>query len=265
MKSTPAVSANAKKFVINGSREYLRLSQAINRTPISKIQTDLEIELQYPEILKAKYPLVVIVPSSQGIELRDEIKGNQKLEKDIDLLISQSERCSQILKKLSLNPDVEDNFIGTEITFKDYLTEIIRSFEEISEKKFFFETENNKNLIKFQRSIEINYGLRNFIGNANKFSKESILIKLISNEKSTEIHIIDDGPGFPNDIIDKLGEPYIRSSLQDNKSKIGLGLGTFIGKTLIEKNYGKVYFKNISEKKGAFVNIKWLNADLERI
>ena len=198
-------------------------------------------------------------------ELKDELKGNKKLEKDIDLLISQSDRCNEILKKLSMNPHVEDEFISSEATFHDYLSEIIRSYQEISEKKFLLDTEKNKNSISFRRSVEINYGLRNFIGNANKFSKQKIEIKLLSDKKNTEIQICDDGPGFPNDIIDKLGEPYIKSSSQEVKQKIGLGLGTFIGKTLLEKNYGKINFKNISETKGALVNISWLNADLKRI
>ena len=198
-------------------------------------------------------------------ELKEELKGNNKLEKEIDLLISQSDRCNQILKKLSMNPHVEDEFIGSEATFQDYLNEIIRSYQEISEKKFLLDTEKNKNSISFRRSVEINYGLRNFIGNANKFSKQKIEIKLLSDEKNTEIQISDDGPGFPNDIINKLGEPYIKSSSHEVKPKMGLGLGTFIGKTLLEKNYGKINFKNISETKGAFVNISWLNTDLKRI
>jgi len=198
-------------------------------------------------------------------ELKEELQGNNKLEKDIDLLISQSQRCNQILKKLSLNPNIEDEFIDSKITLQDYLSEIIHSFQEMSKKIFFLNTEKNKNSIKFQRSIEINYGLRNFIGNANKFSKQKVEIKLMSNEKNTEIQICDDGPGFPNDIIDKLGEPYIKSSSQETKLQAGLGLGTFIGKTLLEKNYGKINFKNTSEMKGALVNISWLNADLKRI
>ena len=198
-------------------------------------------------------------------ELKEELKGNKKLEKDIDLLISQSDRCNQILKKLSLNPHVEDEFISSEATFQDYLSEIVRSYQEISEKKFLLDTEKNKNSISFRRSVEINYGLRNFIGNANKFSKQKVEIKLLSDEKNTEIQISDDGPGFPNDIINKLGEPYIKSTSQEVRPKIGLGLGTFIGKTLLEKNYGKINFKNTSKVKGALVNISWLNDDLKRI
>ncbi len=71
-------------------------------------------------------------------ELKEELKGNNKLEKEIDLLISQSERCNQILKKLSMTPHLGDEFISFKASFQDYLSEIIRAFQEISKKNFFF-------------------------------------------------------------------------------------------------------------------------------
>ena len=127
--------------------------------------------------------------------------------------------------------------------------------------------DNYNNPINTNKSIEIIYGLRNFIGNANKFSREKIEIFLISDNKLTVIKIRDDGPGFPKDLIDKhrLGEPYIRTTKEDNISKYGLGLGTFIGKTLLEKNYASINFNNLSEKGGAEVSIEWKNKDLNLI
>ena len=55
--------------------------------------------------------------------------------------------------------------------------------------------------------------------------------------KFSEIIIEDDGPGYPKDVINKIGEPYIRKSSNKRMSstKSGLGLGIFIGKTLIGK------------------------------
>ena len=47
----------------------------------------------------------------------------------MELLSSQVERCNQILKKLSLNPNEEDEFIDEDITMKDYLKDIISSFK----------------------------------------------------------------------------------------------------------------------------------------
>ena len=142
-----------------------------------------------------------------------------------------------------------------------------RSYKEISNKEFFINSEHYKNPINTYKSIEIIYGLRNFIGNANKFSRKKIEIFLSSNKKTTNLTIRDDGPGFPKDLIDKhrLGEPYIRTADQENISKYGLGLGTFIGKTLLEKNFANINFKNSLETGGAEVEINWENNDLKRV
>ena len=86
------------------------------------------------------------------------------------------------------------------------------------------------NKIAIQRTPEIIYGLRNFIGNAVKFSKSKVEVKIFSNKSEIIVKIQDDGPGFPEDIIKVLGEPYIKSNEASEKS--GLGLGTFLGKTL---------------------------------
>ena len=200
-------------------------------------------------------------------ELQKEFSTNDKIKKDLDLLLSQTNRCREILKKLSMNPKIDDRFLELNLDFNDYLTEIIRSYEEISDKKFILNIDNHKNPIKTSKSQEIIYGLRNFIGNANKFSKSKIEIFLQSNKKNTEILIKDDGPGFPKDLIEKhrLGEPYIRTADQKNISKYGLGLGTFIGKTLLEKNYANIIFLNSIENGGAEVQIKWENKNLKII
>ena len=101
------------------------------------------------------------------------------------------------------------------------------------------------------------YGLRNFIGNAIKFSKSKVNIFLISCEKEIKIIVNDDGPGFPKDIIEKLGEPYIKSRSFELNSNSGLGLGTFLGKTLLERQNAKLLFKDDKNLGGASVVISW--------
>ena len=210
-------------------------------------------------------PLSTILLTAK--ELQKEFGNNKKINKDIDLLVSQSIRCREILKKLSLNPNVKDEFFDSNVTLNDYVYEIVRSFQAISAKKFIINSEQFKNQVKSYKSSEIIYGLRNFIGNANKFSNEKIEIFLKSNKKETEIIIKDDGPGFPKDLIDKhkLGEPYIRTIDDTNDSKYGLGLGTFIAKTLLEKNFANIIFQNSKKAGGAKVIIKWNNKDLASI
>ena len=81
-------------------------------------------------------------------ELSNSFRGNQDVENDIKLLTEQVERCNQILKKLTINPDVDDEFIDYDLTLSNYLNEIIKSFQNISKKKFFFQNKSKYKSIK---------------------------------------------------------------------------------------------------------------------
>ena len=198
-------------------------------------------------------------------DLLKQFKENDEIKKDLDLLNSQIERCGEILKKLTLNPTIEDNFIDSDLTMVDYINEIIKSFRETSKKSFIINFDQYSNPLSITKSIEIVYGLRNFIGNANKFSNSKVFITIKSDSNITEVTIEDDGEGYPADVLRKIGEPYIKSYKSSIHSKSGLGLGIFIGKTLLEKNYAIILCRNSKTRNGAEVNIKWKNKDLLKI
>jgi two-component system sensor histidine kinase RegB len=198
-------------------------------------------------------------------DLLKQFKDNDAVKKDVNLLVSQIERCSKILEKLTLNPTIEDDFIDKDLSIADYVNEIIKSFKEISKKNFILNLDQNLNPLSITKSIEIVYGLRNFIGNANKFSKSKVFINLKSDNNITEIIIEDDGEGYSKDVLRNIGEPYVRSYKSSIKSKSGLGLGIFIGKTLLEKNYANILCKNSETRSGAEVSIKWRNKDLKNL
>ena len=189
-------------------------------------------------------------------ELKKEIGENKEFSKDIDLLISQTKRCSEILKQISKKQIEEDIFLSS-VKFEDLLEEIIASFKETSSKNIDLIVSDDLNKIDFQRTPEIIYGLRNFIGNAVKFSKSKVNINLKSDQNLIEIKINDDGPGIPEDIFEKIGEPYIKSRSQELSSNSGLGLGTFLGKTLLERQNAKLLFRRHGELGGALVIISW--------
>ncbi len=208
-------------------------------------------------------PLSTIKIISQ--DLLEQLNNNKDLKKDIDLLVSQVDRCNDILKRLSINSTLEDDFIDKDLSLNDYLKEIINSFNEISKKNFIINTEQDTNSFNIKKSIEIIYGIRNFIGNANKYAKNNIYITIKSDSESSEIIIEDDGPGFSKDILAKIGEPYLKSLRPNDNKKSGLGLGIFIGKTLLEKNYAKILFRNSETRGGAEIKIEWINNNLHKI
>jgi two-component system sensor histidine kinase RegB len=244
-------------FGIRFSGESKKRSEALNKLQ-EVISKEYELESLGGQAAAAAHslgtPLATI--SVVAKELKKEIGDNKEISKDIDLLISQIKRCSEILKQISKKQIKEDNFLSS-IKLEDLLEEIIDSFKETSSKEIKLFSDNDENKINIQRSPEIIYGLRNFIGNAVKFSKSEVKIELKSNKNIISIEINDDGPGFPDDIINKIGEPYIKSKSKELSSNSGLGLGTFLGKTLLERQNAKLSFIKNSNLGGASVTIKW--------
>ena len=244
-------------FGIRFAGESKKRSEALNKLQ-EVISKEYELESLGGQAAAAAHslgtPLATI--SVVAKELKKEIGNEQEVSKDIDLLISQTKRCSEILKQISKKQIEEDIFLSS-IKLEDLLEEIINSFKETSSKEIELVSENDKNKINIERTPEIIYGLRNFIGNAVKFSKSHVKIDLISDEKKIEIKINDDGPGIPEDIIKKIGEPYIKSKSNELNSNAGLGLGTFLGKTLLERQGANLIFRRNSDLGGALVIINW--------
>ena len=193
-------------------------------------------------------------------ELKKEIINNKEFKDDVETILEQAKKCGDILKKISQNQIVDDEYVKN-ITLQDLLFEITKSFESITEKNLNLNLENAKKRIPIKRSAELTYGIRNFVGNAVKFSKKNININLVGNNQTTTLQISDDGPGFPEDIYKIIGEPYISTKSKKLKSKAGLGLGTFIGKTLLERKKANIEFLK-SNNGGALVEISWNNKDL---
>ncbi len=244
-------------FGIRFAGETKKRSEALNKLQ-EVISKEYELESLGGQAAAAAHslgtPLATI--SVVARELKKELGSEKEYSKDIDLLISQTKRCSEILKKISQKKIEEDNFLSS-IKFEDLIQEIIDSFEETSSKHIDFITDSDTNKIAIQRTPEMIYGLRNFIGNAVKFSKSRVKINLNSNQKIIEIKINDDGPGIPEDIIEKIGEPYIKSKSQELSSNSGLGLGSFLGKTLLERQGAKLLFRRNSDLGGALVILTW--------
>ena len=244
-------------FGIRFAGETKKRSEAFNRLQ-EVISKEYELESLGGQAAAAAHSLGTPLSTISVVakELKKEIGDNTEYSKDIDLLISQTKRCSEILKKISRKQIEGDQFISS-VKIENLVDEIINSFRETSSKEINLICKEDENKIDLQRTPEIIYGLRNFIGNAVKFSKTKVMIYLKSGAKNISINVVDDGPGFPDDIKNILGEPYIKSKSKAVSLNSGLGLGTFLGKTLLEKQGAKLFFSSDKKLGGASVLISW--------
>ncbi|WP_291838901.1 ActS/PrrB/RegB family redox-sensitive histidine kinase [Brevundimonas sp.] len=197
---------------------------------------------------------------------------------DAALILQQAERCRDILKRLSQQPE-EGGIAFAEVGLKALLEEVVephRGFDlafEVSVR-----TASGEKPPRVRRLPEVIHGLSTLVENAADFAADKVRVRALVDAGFIEIEVVDDGPGFPADILPRLGEPYVTSRPQGKarralaaqiaasvaaaapgrKSKKaaaaiaapapeeiapsqgGMGLGFFIARTLLERTGGKV-------------------------
>jgi two-component system, sensor histidine kinase RegB len=118
----------------------------------------------------------------------------------------------------------------------------------------------------FERNPAITYGLGNLIENAADFATTRVDVEARWSASDITITVRDDGPGFSQDIIDRLGDPFVTSrkgygpgdSGDAAGRHEGMGLGFFIAKTLLERSGAQVALANRTyPDHGASVRISW--------
>ncbi|MEL7049161.1 MAG: ActS/PrrB/RegB family redox-sensitive histidine kinase, partial [Pseudomonadota bacterium] len=212
-------------------------------------------------------PLSTIVLVTK--ELENERSTDAGLVEDMQLLRSQAERCREILQKLTRSPDAQDLMHAT-LSVRELIDEASAPYRDrhvlLSVKanaaRGAAEGEDPIPEPIGERQPGLIFGLGNLIENAVSFANTRVDVIANWDEDTVNLTISDDGPGFPNELMDSLGDPYVttRSAAQARRRTDagGLGLGFFIAKTLLERSGATVELDNeVLPKTGAIVKISW--------
>ena len=185
-------------------------------------------------------------------ELARELKDTPEYAEDLELLRAQADRCREILRDLSeggrsdahiriapIAAVIEEAALPHRDRGKDLVIRVNGAPAET--------VQDGQPAIR--RGPEVIHGLRNLIQNAVDFATSAVWIDVAEDETQLRISVGDDGPGFRNDVLSLLGDPYVttrgRSRAPDGEGGYqGMGLGLFIAKTLLERTGARLSFVN---------------------
>lgn len=189
-------------------------------------------------------------------EMQRTMGDDPRFHEDVALLRSQSERCREILKRLtSLSGESEAHLARLPLT--SLIEEVTAPHREFGIAITLDPGERSGPEPVGRRNPGVLYGLGNLIENAVDFAKSEVHVAWSWNDQAIRLSVRDDGPGFPPDIIDRIGEPYV-STRQGAEPGGGLGLGLFIAKTLLERSGATVSLANRpTPEHGAVVHVVW--------
>lgn len=195
-------------------------------------------------------------------EMERELKPDDRMREDVLLLRSQSERCRDILRRLtSLSADNEEHM--RVLPLSSLVEEVMAPHRDFGVKLELVEKSGRAGEPVGNRNPGILYGLGNLIENAVDFAREKVTITVEHDRDRVSILISDDGQGYAPDVLARIGEPYVTKRARADKAG-GLGLGMFIAKTLLERSGARMEFFNSGpEKTGANVRIEWPRARMD--
>ncbi|MBI1237500.1 MAG: ActS/PrrB/RegB family redox-sensitive histidine kinase [Alphaproteobacteria bacterium] len=175
------------------------------------------------------------------------------LKEDAELLVSQAKRCRDILQRLSAQREAHDK-MHDRMAFRDALDEVCAPLRGLG-TSITLRADGDGTAPYLARQPEFLYGLGNLVENAVEFAASAVTVEGEWDEKTVRITLNDDGRGFAPDVLSRIGEPYI--SRRSGEVGGGMGLGTFIAITMIERLGGKARFANGGPLGGALVQIEW--------
>jgi two-component system sensor histidine kinase RegB len=191
-----------------------------------------------------------------------------QVKEDAELLMQQAERCREILRRLAATPDKASDEVHERLSLRQLVEEVIEPHANTSKEVRVEAIVTGAKDVKtpaIRRLPEITHAFSSFVENAVDFAKSEILVSARFDADTIAVEVRDDGPGFSPEILAKLGEPYVTTRPGAEGSRtghIGMGLGFFISKTLLERTGAQVTFHN-GKPRGAVVSARWKRSELE--
>ena len=195
-------------------------------------------------------------------EMERELGKDERFGEDVHLLRTQSERCRDILRRLT-TLSAEDEAHMRLLPLSSLLEEVMAPHREFGIRLDLVEKGERAREPVGNRNAGILYGLGNLLENAVDHAREAVTVTVDHTADRVTLVIEDDGEGYSPDILQRIGEPYVTKRQRDERAG-GLGLGLFIAKTLLERSGARLTFGNrAGERPGARVTVEWPRVRME--
>jgi two-component system sensor histidine kinase RegB len=190
---------------------------------------------------------------------------DEQTREDAELLIGQAARCREILQRLTEMPEAQDA-VHERMSLTQLVHEIIEPHMIHGVRvEAVVNGPSGESAPDVWRRAEVIHALTSIVENAVDFARSEVIVVARFDPRSILIEVRDDGPGFSPEVLAKLGEPYVTSRPGAEGSRtghIGMGLGFFIAKTLLERTGAAVDFRN-GRRGGAVVAARWPRPAME--
>ena len=201
-------------------------------------------------------------------ELMRDTKPSDPHYEDLTLLRAQAERCREILAEIAGGGEQHD-LIVSRLPLSHLIEEVVAPHRLVAVPIEVTTAPAQDGNAGAQEPVTLRnpgmlYGLGNLVENAVDFAANKVEVDARWSGDEVRIVIADDGTGFPPHVLEQLGEPFVttRAASGDGQEApdehVGMGLGFFIAKTLLERSGARLELANRPPPEGgAVVTVVW--------
>ncbi|TVQ35589.1 MAG: sensor histidine kinase [Geminicoccaceae bacterium] len=171
---------------------------------------------------------------------------------DARLLHDQARRCGDILQNFGRAAPRDDLVPVEDVPLSSMLERLIADqAERPVEVRLAVAAATGAVEPAFPPTGEVRHALVNLLDNAVTYATHEVTVTLDVALERTILTFIDDGPGFPPEVLGRIGEPFTSTRSNDGTH----GLGVFIACTFLLRSGAELEFAN--RPRGAAVTITW--------
>lgn len=181
-------------------------------------------------------------------------KASQNIDTELDRIELEAEKLNEMIDQVITISRLESG--SKLVQFQPLnLNELLRDLVE----KANFEVQQKSCSIQLDDPVDISFegdggllnsALENVIRNAIKYTADNTAVEIALEYDDTEqiqITVRDHGPGAPENMLEKLFEPFVRMDSARDRNSGGYGLGLAIAERSIRLHQGKIFARNHAE------------------
>lgn len=150
----------------------------------------------------------------------------------------------------------------TPVNLNENIKEAFITFEPVAKKKGLDYSIHlpNDNIFTLADDEALNKIFSNLFSNAVKYAEKKVSVVLVTPQKEDKVLVLairNDGNLIPDDMREKIFEPFVR--LKENNKQKGTGIGLALARSLVELHGGKLYLEKPENGMNVFImTIPWL-------
>ena len=234
----------------NEVKELNQLSTSYNKM-LERLSSAFEVQRQFTANAahELRTPLAVMQAELDLYNSIDHPTNDESAKETIKMVTEQNERLSKMVKTLLDMSELQTVSRDDKILLNALVEEVLADLEPLAKEKNIKLVDESKEVTMQGSDILIYRLVYNLVENAIKYNKQNgtVTVKVSELNKHIYLSVTDTGNGIPQELRERVFEPFFRLDKSRSRALGGVGLGLALVHEIVKVHDGSITIKDNPE------------------